>query len=196
MALPTSPLPDPHPLQIPPLASSGKRLPLSRLSLPPGSLGKQPGISSTRGIPAPHFSEMTRMPPLGHQAEDCGLRKQKIQKSKKAGLISNILDIQSMARAKVEHFDDGLVDLAVFAKAMSHPARLQILRDLAKSGEAACMEIVERLPLSQPACSRHINELLRVGLLESRNVRTQIRFRVREQALAEFCAGMSGILHP
>ncbi len=100
-----------------------------------------------------------------------------------------------MARAKTEVFDEDLVGLAAFAKALAHPARIQILRHLADSGEQPCMEIVNRLPLSQPACSRHVNELLRVGLLESRSVGTQILFRIRKQALKTFCTMMNQALH-
>lgn len=101
-----------------------------------------------------------------------------------------------MARAKVEVFEDKLVELALFAKALGHPARIKILRYLAVIGEQPCMGIVNELPLSQPACSRHINELLRVGLLESRPVGTQILFRVRKQALNNFCNLMNETLHP
>lgn len=109
---------------------------------------------------------------------------------------SNILDIKYMARAKTEVFEGRLVELAVFAKALGHPARIEILRHLAVAGEQPCMAIVEVLPLSQPACSRHINELLRVGLLESRSVGTQILFRIRKQALGAFCSLMNQTLHP
>jgi len=101
-----------------------------------------------------------------------------------------------MARAKTEKFDYQVVELAGFAKALAHPARVEILRYLAVHGELPCMAIVEHLPLSQPACSRHINELLRVGLLESRNSGAQIFFRIRDKALNNFCASMSKTLHP
>lgn len=101
-----------------------------------------------------------------------------------------------MARAKTEVFEDRLVELAMFAKALGHPARIEILRHLAATGEQPCMAIVNELPLSQPACSRHINELQRVGLLESRVAGTQILFRIRKQALTAFCTMMNQTLHP
>lgn len=101
-----------------------------------------------------------------------------------------------MARAKIEVFDADPVKLAGFARALGHPARIEILRKLAISGERPCMEIVEELPLSQPACSRHINELLRAGLLKSRTERNQIFFRIDESALKGFCEAMSAALHP
>lgn len=91
-----------------------------------------------------------------------------------------------MARAKTEMFDEKLVVMAAYGKALGHPARIEILRHLLVEGELPCMVIVDHLPLSQPACSRHINELLRVGLLESREDRTQIFFRVSIAGLAQF----------
>ena len=49
--------------------------------------------------------------------------------------------------------------------ALAHPARIRILQHLAGRGEVPCMDIVAAVPLSQPACSRHINDLRKAGLL-------------------------------
>jgi DNA-binding transcriptional ArsR family regulator len=65
--------------------------------------------------------------------------------------------MKSMPVAKLEAFEKPLVELAGFARALAHPARIRILGELAGRGEVACMEIVNALPLSQPACSRHNN---------------------------------------
>lgn len=100
-----------------------------------------------------------------------------------------------MPRAKLEVFDKATVRLAAFARALGHPARIRILRHLAVAGELPCMEVVAALPLSQPACSRHINELLRAGLLKSRAAGTQILFRIDESALHGFCRAMNEAVH-
>ena len=101
-----------------------------------------------------------------------------------------------MARAKTEGFEESAVRLAGFAKVLAHPARLLILRHVAEAGELACMAIVAALPLSQPACSRHINELKRAGLLTSREVGTRILFQINRAALDGFCHAMNEALHP
>lgn len=101
-----------------------------------------------------------------------------------------------MPVAKLEAFEKSSVDLAAFAKALAHPARICILRYLAGKGEVPCMDIVAALPLSQPACSRHINELRKAGLLQSRNRGSNVFFRIDESALSGFCQGMSRTLHP
>ena len=76
--------------------------------------------------------------------------------------------MQFMPIAKLEAFENKSVELAAFARALSHPARICILQHLAGKGEVPCMELVAVLPLSQPACSRHINELRKAGLLKAR----------------------------
>jgi DNA-binding transcriptional ArsR family regulator len=101
-----------------------------------------------------------------------------------------------MPLAKLEAFDAGTVALAAFAKALAHPARIMILQHLSGKGELACMSIVEALPLSQPACSRHINELRKVGLLKSRVRASNIFFRIDESALSKFCQEMKKTLQP
>lgn len=58
------------------------------------------------------------------------------------------------------------------------------------------MDIVAALPLSQPACSRHINELRKAGLLKSRTHRSNVMFQLDEAALARFCKSMNLALHP
>jgi ArsR family transcriptional regulator, arsenate/arsenite/antimonite-responsive transcriptional repressor len=100
-----------------------------------------------------------------------------------------------MPLAKLEAFEKTAVNLAGFAKALSHPARICILQYLAGRGEVPCMNIVDALPLSQPACSRHINELRKAGLLKSRERGNQVLFKLDQSALARFCQGMNHTLH-
>jgi len=101
-----------------------------------------------------------------------------------------------MPVAKLEAFEKSSVDLAAFAKALAHPARICILRYLAGKGEVPCMGIVTALPLSQPACSRHINELRKAGLLKSRVHGSNVMFQLNEAALSRFCQTMNRTLHP
>lgn len=100
-----------------------------------------------------------------------------------------------MPAAKLEAFEKSSVELAAFARALSHPARICILRQLAGRGELACMEIVAALPLSQPACSRHIQELHKIGLLKSRAKGAHVFFKLDESVLKRFCQGMNQALH-
>ena len=71
-----------------------------------------------------------------------------------------------MAEKKLENFTIEEQELAVFAKALSHPARIAILKVLAEKNECICGEIVEILPLAQSTVSQHLKELKDAGLIK------------------------------
>jgi len=60
---------------------------------------------------------------------------------------------------------DADVELAEFAKAIGHPARVQILRLLARKTGCVCGEIVEELPLAQSTVSQHLKILKECNLI-------------------------------
>ena len=68
--------------------------------------------------------------------------------------------------AKKELFSTTENELAGYAKALSHPARIAILRELASRQVCVCGEIVDVLPLSQSTVSQHLKELLSAGLIQ------------------------------
>ena len=70
-----------------------------------------------------------------------------------------------MAIHKKEEFTQKEQDLANFAKAMAHPARIAILKVLAQRNECICGEIVDLLPLAQSTVSQHLKELKTAGLI-------------------------------
>lgn len=55
--------------------------------------------------------------------------------------------------------------LAAVAKALAHPARVEILTTLAARGTCVCGEIVDVLPLAQATVSQHIKVLREAGLV-------------------------------
>lgn len=71
-----------------------------------------------------------------------------------------------MAVHKKESFSQKEQDLAAFAKALSHPARIAILKVLAQHNECICGEIVDILPLAQSTVSQHLKELKMAGLID------------------------------
>ena len=70
-----------------------------------------------------------------------------------------------MAFHKKEEFTQKEQDLAAFAKAMSHPARIAIMKVLAQKNECICGELVELLPLAQSTVSQHLKELKNAELI-------------------------------
>lgn len=57
-------------------------------------------------------------------------------------------------------------ELAALAKALAHPARVAILRQLADEGTCVCGQIVEALPLAQATVSQHLKVLKDAGFVQ------------------------------
>jgi ArsR family transcriptional regulator, arsenate/arsenite/antimonite-responsive transcriptional repressor len=71
-----------------------------------------------------------------------------------------------MAFNKKEEFGKKEQELAEFAKALSHPARIAIMKVLAQKNECICGDVVEVLPLAQSTVSQHLKELRNAGLID------------------------------
>lgn len=56
-------------------------------------------------------------------------------------------------------------EVALVAKALGHPVRVQILRLLLERHECVCGEIVDLLPLAQSTVSQHLRVLRDAGLI-------------------------------
>lgn len=56
-------------------------------------------------------------------------------------------------------------ELATFAKALGHPARVQITRMLVRRQVCVCGDIVDVLPLAQSTVSQHLKVLKDSGLI-------------------------------
>jgi ArsR family transcriptional regulator len=71
------------------------------------------------------------------------------------------------------HDDGGHVDderLALIAKALAHPARVHIIRLLAKQQECRGAELFSDLPLAQSTISQHLRVLKQAGVVTSHAV--------------------------
>ena len=75
--------------------------------------------------------------------------------------LSTIYDINMSNVPNVNSFEF----LATSCKALSHPARLEILQTLALRGTCICGEIVDVMPLSQATVSQHLKVLKDAGLI-------------------------------
>ncbi len=56
-------------------------------------------------------------------------------------------------------------ELALLTKALGHPARVQIMRLLARRNACICGDIVDELPLAQSTVSQHLKVLKEAGLI-------------------------------
>ncbi len=71
-----------------------------------------------------------------------------------------------MALARKEEFQRREIEVADFAKALAHPARIAILKALAEKKECICGELVVDLPLAQSTVSQHLKTLKEIGLIK------------------------------
>ena len=80
--------------------------------------------------------------------------------------VCDIFNIQTMTYSKIEEFEKNLQDLAKFARVLSHPARLAILKCLAEQKVCISGDISDQIPLSRTTVSQHLQELKSVGLIQ------------------------------
>jgi len=71
-----------------------------------------------------------------------------------------------MGLAKTEIFTDEQNEIAIFAKAFGHPARVAILQHLFQIDSCICGDLVDEIGLAQPTISQHLKELKHLGLIE------------------------------
>ena len=71
-----------------------------------------------------------------------------------------------MPLTRTEEFKQKDIRLSRWAKALAHPARVAILRTLAKRNACVCGEIVDELPIAQATVSQHLKELKNAGLVD------------------------------
>ena len=86
----------------------------------------------------------------------------------------------TMGVSKTEHFTEEQNELAILAKAMSHPARIAIIEHLIKVDSCICGDIVNELPLAQPTVSQHLKELKNAGLIKGSFEGTTICYCINE----------------
>ena len=98
-------------------------------------------------------------------------------------------------RNKAHLFDTELAELAEKAKALSHPARLEILRVLAAREECICDEVVGELPLAQATVSRHLKVLKEAGFIRGTIEGPRMCYCLAPNALRTMAAQMGGFFN-
>lgn len=71
-----------------------------------------------------------------------------------------------MAASKTDVFSEEEIQQAAWAKALAHPARIAILKVLARRDTCICGEIVDELPLAQSTVSQHLKALKEAGFIQ------------------------------
>ena len=82
-------------------------------------------------------------------------------------------------------------ELAALAKAIGHPARVQIIRILVRKTTCVCGDIVDEVPLAQSTVSQHLKELHNAGLLDRHKRAQWVYYTINRKALED----VAGYLH-
>lgn len=75
-------------------------------------------------------------------------------------------------------------------KALAHPLRLQIACGLMTKKECNVSTMVEKLGVSQPMVSQHLNILKNAGIIESQRKGTQICYSVTNKKVKKIIESM------
>ena len=100
-----------------------------------------------------------------------------------------------MAIHKKEAFSPQEQELAAFAKALAHPARIAILKVLAQKNECICGHIVEVLPLAQSTVSQHLKELKAAGLIKGTVDGPRSCYCINWNAFNQFATEFGSLFH-
>jgi DNA-binding transcriptional ArsR family regulator len=79
-------------------------------------------------------------------------------------------------------------------KALAHPVRLGILRQLAESPEVCACDLGDAFSVSQPTISEHLRVLREAGLVQTRRDGTKICYSTDAEGVREALAGIERLL--
>lgn len=85
--------------------------------------------------------------------------------------------------------------IAARLAALSHPARIEILKHLSASSCCSCREVVDRLDLAQSTVSQHLKVLVEAGLVRFEADRPRSRYAVDHAALAGVSASLTELVN-
>ncbi len=84
-------------------------------------------------------------------------------------------------------------ELASLAKAIAHPARVQILRILVRKTACVCGDIVDELPLAQSTVSQHLKVLKDAGVIRGEVDGPRVCYCIEPRALRRLKALVGGL---
>lgn len=84
-------------------------------------------------------------------------------------------------------------ELAALAKAIGHPARVQILRILGRRTSCMCGDIVDELPLAQSTVSQHLKVLKEAGLIRGEVDGPRVCYCIEPRALRRLKVLVAGM---
>jgi len=110
--------------------------------------------------------------------------------------MSYVCVIRLRIMNKAEKFEDSLQELSRFAKVLSHPARLAILKYLAETKTCISGDISDYLPLSRTTVSQHLKELRDIGLIHGEIDGLKINYCLCSEEIERFLGMFEDFFEP
>lgn len=86
-----------------------------------------------------------------------------------------------MGISKTKQFNIKQNELAKYAKALAHPARIAIIEQILEANQCICNDLVEKMPLSQSTISQHLAELKHAGIIKGEIDGTKICYCIDQK---------------
>jgi DNA-binding transcriptional ArsR family regulator len=91
-----------------------------------------------------------------------------------------------MVQSKTELFDIELQEISELFKAMSHPARIVILKYLAETKTCITGDITEEVPLGRTTINQHLKELKEAGLIKGTIDGSRTNYCLNDNKMIQF----------
>ncbi len=109
--------------------------------------------------------------------------------------MTYVCDIKHNKMIKAENFDKDLQLLSYYAKVLSHPARLMILRFLAEKNVCMSGDISDEIPLSRTTVSQHLKELKKAGLISGTIDGLKVNYCINSTKMVEIRDAIGGFFN-
>jgi len=97
-------------------------------------------------------------------------------------MSENILYFYIMKRTlNIIEYDKDLKQMARYAKALSHPTRVLILKYLSNKTYCFTGDLVDVLPIAQSTVSQHLKELKNAGLIQGEVNPPKIKYCINQE---------------
>jgi len=100
-----------------------------------------------------------------------------------------------MVKSKTNLFDEDIASQALLFKALSHPARLAILRYLAETETCITGDISDQIPLGRTTVNQHLKELKEVGLIMGHTSGVKTNYCLHPTKVKEVAESLTGFFN-
>lgn len=85
-------------------------------------------------------------------------------------------------------------ELAHYARAIGHPARIAVILAILRRGNKVQGEIIELPAISRATVQQHLRELKRAGIIQGRIFGAKAEYSIDKEALKKFAASFTSFM--